>query len=1498
MTNINADTPSALEAALAQKEAENKNTLKASIEAHAVTPNPEASVADRELARARVIGQGMLDWNQYNSQAAVRANSFGIAAIVNKGVEMTKEAMADSKEDPSFKQSLTTDFLNGDAPDIPHSQRIDHLMTAPNRKIYDMRKEVLRARHRAMQTVSESSAAQNIGLTGVVAELIMPTKVVTKVAGLSVAKGFAGRAALAATANAVPQELLDAARASINDERRTVGDAAGSMALNGGLGVMLDGVRKVDMLAAKALVKKAPGAQSVAKAFDKAGVAVVGPVKDFLSKLVSKETGAARNGEAVTEEVVAGAASVEAKSTLKEGVNAADAKAVPEPVVAAPVSAEVKNPIKEAARANETARTVGDLSPESSPLLKAVEGSSVAAAVHAEGHIGDAGLDELVSPGRIRETVAAAQRHTRSQGPLAGSALAHELEGAIEARVGVSLPPGWLSTHSPADAGHILMQAKVSAAETAGTMSKIEITGLKERLAHLESRTLGGTRWIDNTQVPVVADAFAARAHPDLVGSKSVFTIGGRSYKPVFDSAVDNALFVLNRGGSAKVVSAAKALLKEALPELSEAQLKRLSKDGVHRAVRELAESVSPGERPIGREVPELRVPTYWADNIPRSESLKQVSVPVSLAGSVGLLTPGGKILIGAGLMASAGMASASDGTETTALALAPALLATLVAARGRIPAKALQDGMAEWRAGGYKKFGLLNPDVVTPDGAVYLETAGKVAYTHINPKFMKMERGLKIGYAPADTMGMDISNAANLMGDVLFMNAVGKMEEGVKGSVLVKPSADQIARIRSDISNGNVQRSLTDKFYEWQKASGMDVSDFNTAAPAEFKRIVQDTLRGMPAPHPLFDEAAKMVKKEMDEAIDYAQETAKRLGADSSNGSLLGKIGDIKKADNPNYMPREHMLEQRLDWEKKIGREGVLQVYTAAIAQKNPKLTSLEAMEKADEFIKTLDSKDLTDGFVVHGLADDLTPGSLLDRIPMNENMAEIAIKGVDGVEHMVSIRDFLNNDTLALLNNWFSTIHGITALGEAGARTGFDLTSKTGFDLFVSIMHAEGASEDAIKLAIGGRKYIIGQGNGEMWKHGSVAGNVMRKFMTIRYGRDFAFAQFGDLGNHVHPAELRKIMEAMPGIADMKAIMLNQGPIAGTLLHDIAQMSGLGLDHVVPVLRGSIDASGAVDSAGNAANMVLHKMMSANGMYTLMGGIQSMATSLSLVKLYRAAVHGEDLPEKAWKHLHVNGIDKQVFERLKPLLKAHTTAEDGVLTGIDYVAIKAADPEVYLNLQKLLHTVKQDAASEAAAIGQLNPLLTTELGRTLVQFQQAAIVSVQRSRRDVLNFDADVAMRWVMSFMFSAMGYAAKAGVASIGNPDEWEKRMDPHKWLAASFRGSSFSGVLPNISSAAMSLTPWEDPLSGASTTGRQSVNAPPIFDFLRSLKQTAKDASKAAFSDDVLTQQQALTGSRNFNPFIGLQPAIAWAANNLLPEKQTVHEPVPDPSKVQR
>lgn len=1475
--------PSVLEQARAQKQAEDRNSME----------------------NFQQNGDSLMDYLSFNAKAAVDSNSFGVAALWNKGRRFVEEAKMDTTEDPAFRSQMNVEFLNKTAEGIPQQLRKNFLEDAPNYDVYYKRVEWLRRQLQAKETLATSDAAQNIAIAGKVSEVAATVGMGPGAVGLAARAGQTGlatRVGAAAVGNAAPNAVLDLAQASEDGRSIAPNEMATSVAIDGVVGGVADGLKSVE-------------AVKVAKTIGGPLQWAAQPVKRVANNIISKF-----KGEAKTAEDVAVPDAVKAPETA--------------PVGSTPMP-DLTDALKGQAKAQEGARIAGKDTTES-PLGEVLTGTTVGDKVASQGLTPAEAFKTATSTSLLGDTVRAAQRFARSFGedPLTAAAKQAELEGALEAHLGVNLPKGWLTGQSAETTlAHI---ARERAAKLASTDAKgaEELNKLADETA-AKSKWVDGKRTIDISDAPKVADEEASLV-PQAVREQSVvYTVGRHSYAPVFDSAVDKALFVVGRGATKGQLREALSFLKNHFKDLSEEAIKKLAKEAVIPAVREIIENIPPGARAGATEVPSLRIPRIYKENIqkPSTEKLSE-SIPEEVPETAPLVVSDGtrwhskmvtKVAVGGAAAVGITALTPTDAEASTGGAAGGGAGAALAAVAGavvtkgklaRADAKAADKALKEWQTKGYKASGLLRHEVSTPKGGLTLPNSDKVAFSHISLKLPFTEKTLRIpiGWLPADKVGTDEANAVRVAGDLLLVNAVGKKNPNARGSALVNETADVLSRMRAEASMGRVQERATAAFQQWLADKGIKdgiKTDFNVELAQQFNREWADGMRGYPGVSKTIKEAVKDIQKVVKEAHAEIEALALRQGVDEESGSLLAKAANIKVHDE--YLMRVHSREARLDWGVKIGQEGIEAVYSAAMKD-TMKLTQEEADKLAKDVVKTLDALDESKTFQLAELdyeeikkslldqgidadkvdnalslllpkTSDKAPRQLTARMVLDEKMEPIKVKGVDGQEYMLSIRDFFVNDPSKLMSQWFASMHGIQALGEVGERIGVDLTSKRGWELLKSQMKAEGGDAKAIELLDAARDHILAKGGDEVWQSGSQLGNSLRQLLTMRYGMGFVFAQLSDLGNQLPQGQLNRILDSLPGMADIKASARNGGPQAHGLMRDIANVTGLGLDHITPVLRQMVEVGGAGEGYRNIS-MALHKAMSANGFYAVMDTIKAMSVNLQLYKLADAAQGTFQIAEKDWKHLAINGIDQKVFDQLKPLLadpKLVSRDASGTITGIDFKGIRKANPEAARKLETMMYKVMKDASSEASGIGQVMPFMTSELGRFITQFQGAAMVAHQRLRRDILNFDGQVAMRWFSSFIFSMTGYTARTALMTFSDPEELEKKLDPHVVLAAALRNSSSSGFIPNVVSLVSAATPWGDPLSGASTTGRVSVNAPPIFDAVSQAGQSLKDMSTAVFTDDELTSKEASKALRSINPLWAVQAPANMLFNTLLPEK---------------
>lgn len=734
-------------------------------------------------------------------------------------------------------------------------------------------------------------------------------------------------------------------------------------------------------------------------------------------------------------------------------------------------------------------------------------------------------------------------------------------------------------------------------------------------------------------------------------------------------------------------------------------------------------------------------------------------------------------------------------------------------------------------------------------------------------------------------------------LSSVIFNN-----NKGTVGRTAVQLSADVIQHQTISKSTGMIMREYAPAFKAWADEKGLGKMSRAMAVKhgREFNIEVTHAIRNPEGADPHVLAVAQSVsgmREDLLKTLNHISEGRLEFAPDSLMGRALQLVND------PNFAPRVYAFEAIDAIHALLGKgKNLAPLFAGAIKAARPAMTQEAADKVAEGVMRTLSRIRDTDGahltmvnpatmrvkLIGEGLDEDTVdivmglvghqqggvPSHMRSRMNLDESFSmEFAL--ADGSTKEIKFSDILENDVMAIHQQWVHNLSGIASLYQAGKRLGADFTSDVEWATALRKAEDAGASRDEIALLDDSREYIMGRGGPtDHFGRTSKFGHAARALVTLTSGSDFVWAQLADIGNALGPKAALKMMRNYPQFRHAVERM-GDNP---TLMQKFAATDGSGFEHLGVASRSygtMTHESVLTESVDRAVNLGFK----ANGFFLVNDILRSSKKADVLQEIMNHTRGLQEIPEGSFKHMAVFGIDKGVLEELSPFLNRHVKVDEhGVVLDYDMDAMMADDVNLAFTFSSYLTKVGKDATSEAVGIGHMSKFSQTELGKFLMQFSKTSLVGSERMVRDGYNFDSEVLLRWGTSFWFAAMSHVARSYLNFGQDKEELKKRLSYEEIGKAAFRNSAFAGIAPNLVDLGAKVLGQEALFAASTTSGRQGGAQVPVqFGLERLVTTTGTIAS--GLTGGSTTQSEAYNAAKTLLPIWYVKPAMQFLSSGL-------------------
>lgn len=411
-----------------------------------------------------------------------------------------------------------------------------------------------------------------------------------------------------------------------------------------------------------------------------------------------------------------------------------------------------------------------------------------------------------------------------------------------------------------------------------------------------------------------------------------------------------------------------------------------------------------------------------------------------------------------------------------------------------------------------------------------------------------------------------------------------------------------------------------------------------------------------------------------------------------------------------------------------------------------------------------------------------------------------------------------------------------------------------------------------------------------------------IVRDYNFIRVMNQVGLAQIGEAMGVVTQFGVRAALEGIPTframIRDAKTGELHSG-----FAREIEELSGFGADFFRDGWKRIEDDAGVPinrSAQGKAFNRLqdgLHTAKRFTGVISGMAPIDAAsrrwASAAAVMRIVNAAVKSEGSAKVLglnMDRMRALGLDDAMAQRVFAQIRKHAYREEA--PGSTRKLVQGGfrnwdDQEAFAAFRGAVWRWSRLAIQENH-LGQTNTLLSSPMGRTILQFRSFMLGAyTAQFLRGLHHRDFGTFATWTMTSVVGAMVYAGQTYLNTAGRSDaaeEREKRLSPKALAAAAVQRGSWSSIIPTIADTGLGAAGFEHLFDTRASGTASSFLGNPTID----LVDTAFKASNGVFRaarQGRYSQSEARTVARilPFSNAIGFMPLLNVMVSEM-PERR--------------
>lgn len=396
-----------------------------------------------------------------------------------------------------------------------------------------------------------------------------------------------------------------------------------------------------------------------------------------------------------------------------------------------------------------------------------------------------------------------------------------------------------------------------------------------------------------------------------------------------------------------------------------------------------------------------------------------------------------------------------------------------------------------------------------------------------------------------------------------------------------------------------------------------------------------------------------------------------------------------------------------------------------------------------------------------------------------------------------------------------------------------------------------------------------------------GGEALRMLRDYNFIRVMNQVGFAQVAEIGNILGSAGWRATLQHVPALRNIYKRAKN-GKMEDDLLDELEVIWGIGTDRLRRTYSNRMDDYGIYEGAGvgkidNAMQTAKHITADISFMSPVNMALQRMAGRAAVQRWMNMAVDGKKPFSKS--RLASMGVSEEMAGRINAQMRTHVDAREGMLgRAVKRLNIDEWDDQeaatAFINaIDRWSKKIIQEND-----IGQMSKWMTTDLGKTMLQFRSFMVAAWTKQTLTGLHHkDWDTFVMWSTSILFGGLSYTAQTYINSMGRDDQKEflrERLNPSALGRSAFQRAGFSTIVPGAVDSMVQAVGYEPVFAYGRTTGLASnaLLGNPSTDLLdKAVRASRGIVASASRSDYDFSQQdwRALTSITPFQNAMGIR-----------------------------
>lgn len=680
----------------------------------------------------------------------------------------------------------------------------------------------------------------------------------------------------------------------------------------------------------------------------------------------------------------------------------------------------------------------------------------------------------------------------------------------------------------------------------------------------------------------------------------------------------------------------------------------------------------------------------------------------------------------------------------------------------------------------------------------------------------------------------------------------------GYKNHAVVERNAYDQALQLADGWIVSVKKTAYTQFEDYFKRSGRKAWERGDVAQ-EWNEALGNYVRGFQGDYDKSVIATgDQIKKTLADVVDNINNPAKATGGTKrglTQDKYLDEAGNELLTDplpkNDRYLPRQNDVHKWDQMVAQFGRTFVENWWGKAFQAANPDVTDALAerfgkwyakavesgrknfdAEFLSEQLRGYDKEALKESMVRNGLSeveaqellDGMFPkptkgqGSVVSNTKQRSTIDETFSMDVTvgGETRTVSINDFINTDTMQVLDAYFKRMGGaISIANHADVYKQSDI-GRTIIDA-TTVKLGDTIEPGKLRKVRDDLQFVFDRLLHRPVEEFSVLGKtaeMWRNFNVIRLMGAAVYNQVQELSQIIGTMGWKATLDAIPELRKWRRDMLT-GKVSNPILNDLENMiGGAGADLILRAdfnpkddwvrEMGDTAFNRWLDKGDNA----LRKMSSGVLKYTGMTGVMIQQKRIHAIAFinhfFNVATAGKEMgltaERLAWMGLSEADVSN-VLEGMRKFAKQKEGVSGKKVGTVDWEAWKAEDPETVSKFVTAFQRESRRVVQETDLTAAM-PFMSRGWAQTVFQFLNFAMQAWNKSLMFAMNHRDFQTLSTVMhGGFFAGLVYMARTEAQMLGMPEEQraafaEKRLSTKQIVANSFGRTAQASLLPNF------------------------------------------------------------------------------------------------------